>query len=179
MTARKTSTPTRRKKAATPAAATKASAPPAAATAETAPAPLARVPMDVRWGDLDAFNHVNNATFLVYVQEARLDWLKDGEGRWFDETMMPVVAAASMNYRRQLAWPAKIVVELFATRVGTSSITIGHRIVDAQDAGQLYADGEVVMVWIDPASGRSVPLPDAIRAACQSAAVTSNHVSTR
>jgi len=149
-----------------PAAAPAQSAAPAAA--EPTPHPLARVPMPVRWGDLDAFNHVNNATFLVYAQEARLAWLAGVEGTWFDETMMPVVAAAQVNFRRQLAWPAEIVVELAARRVGTSSLTIAHRIVAAADAGCVYADGEVVMVWVDPASGRSVPLPEAIRRACQS-----------
>ena len=128
---------------------------------------MASVPMSVRWGDLDAFNHVNNATFLVYAQEARLAWLADVKGVWFDETMMPVVAAAKINFRRQLAWPAQIVVELAATRLGTSSLTIAHRIVDAGDHELVYADGEVVMVWVEPDSGRSVALPAAIRAACQ------------
>jgi acyl-CoA thioester hydrolase len=129
--------------------------------------PLARVPMTVRWGDLDAFNHVNNATFLVYAQEARLAWLAGIDGPWFDESMMPVVAAAQVNFRRQLAWPGRIVIELATSRVGTSSVTIMHRIVAEDDTDCVYADGEVVMVWIDPASGRSVPLPPAIRAACQ------------
>ncbi len=130
-------------------------------------AALIRVPMPVRWGDLDAFNHVNNASFLIYAQEARLDWLAGVEGTWRDETMMPVVAAANMNYRRQLAWPARIVVELAAARVGNSSLTIAHRIVASDDPRCLYADGEVVMVWVDPAHGRSLPLPAAIRNACQ------------
>jgi acyl-CoA thioester hydrolase len=159
------------------AAARTAATAPAAAVAPASPVDgatatgrlLARVPVPVRWGDLDAFNHVNNAAFLVYAQEARLEWLAAIDGSWFDENAMPVVAAARVNYRRQLAWPARIVVELAATRVGNSSVTITHRIVGGDDPGCLYADGEVVMVWIDPASGTSVPLPDAIRAACQSA----------
>lgn len=132
------------------------------------PQPLARVHMTVRWGDLDAFNHVNNATFLVYAQEARLAWLAGIDGSWFDESTMPVVAAAQVNFLRQLAWPGRIVVELATKRIGTSSVTIAHRIVAEDDCDCVYADGEVVMVWIDPASGRSVPLPPAIRAACQS-----------
>jgi acyl-CoA thioester hydrolase len=134
------------------------------------PIPMARVPMTVRWGDLDAFNHVNNATFLVYAQEARLAWLAGIDGPWFDQSMMPVVAAAQVNFRRQLAWPSRIAVELAAKRLGTSSLTISHRIVADDDSDCTFADGEVVMVWIDPASGRSVPLPPAIRAACQSEA---------
>ncbi|HEY0178852.1 MAG TPA: thioesterase family protein [Dokdonella sp.] len=150
------------------AASARAAPPPTPAPSDTTPTPLASVPVSVRWGDLDAFNHVNNATFLVYAQEARLAWLAGVEGIWFDETMMPVVAAAQVNYRRQLAWPAEIVVELDAKRLGQSSLTLAHRVVAARDRTTVYADGEVVMVWIDPASGRSVPLPDAIRAACQS-----------
>jgi acyl-CoA thioester hydrolase len=151
------------------AAATPEPAATAAVVEETqAPRVLARIPMPVRWGDLDAFNHVNNATFLVYAQEARLAWLAEVDGTWFDETMMPVVAAAQINFRRQLAWPAQIVVELGVRRIGNSSLTITHRIVAADDAEQVYADGEVVMVWVDPASGRSVALPEAIRSACQS-----------
>lgn len=128
---------------------------------------LISAPMTVRWADLDAFNHVNNAAFLVYVQEARLDWMAILNGPWRDDTMMPVVAAATMNFRRQLSWPAQIVVELAAMRVGNSSLTIGHRIVAADDAQCVYADGDVVMVWVDPHSGRPVPLPDVVRAACQ------------
>jgi acyl-CoA thioester hydrolase len=139
----------------------------AIAAAPIRPLTMARVPLSVRWGDLDAFNHVNNAAFLVYAQEARLAWLAGIDGVWFDETMMPVVAAAEVNYRRQLAWPAEILIELTATRIGNSSLTIAHRIVAADDGDGVYADGEVVMVWVDPASGRSVPLPAAIRTACQ------------
>ena len=138
-------------------------------TAASVQPPFARVPMAVRWGDLDAFNHVNNAAYLVYVQEARLEWLAKIEGAWFDETMMPVVASAHMNYRRQLGWPARIAVELATTRIGNSSATIAHRIVAEADPDCVYADGEVVMVWIDPATGRSVPLPAAIRNACATA----------
>lgn len=150
-------------------AAPAAPAPDAPPTAASAPCAMARVPMTVRWGDLDAFNHVNNATFLVYAQEARLAWLAEVKGNWFDDSMMPVVAAAQLNFRRQLAWPARIMVELSATRIGTSSLTIAHRIVAVDDPACVYADGEVVMVWIDPANGRSVPLPEAIRAACATA----------
>jgi acyl-CoA thioester hydrolase len=45
-------------------------------------------------------------------------------------------------------------------------MTIGNRIVDRNDHACVYADGNVVMVWVDPATGASVPLPDAIRSAC-------------
>ena len=126
---------------------------------------LACVPVRIRWRDLDSFNHVNNATFLTYLEEARLHWFGTLGAPWIDEAQAPVLAASQVNFRRQLQWPGEVVVELFCERVGTSSLTIAHRIVGADD-GHLYSDGNVVLVWIAPASGRPVPLPEAVRAAC-------------
>ena len=56
-------------------------------------------------------------------------------------------------------------VELFAERVGTKSLTLGHRIASATQDDVVYADGSTVLVWVD-AAGASVPLPPAIRRAC-------------
>ncbi|HTH69282.1 MAG TPA: thioesterase family protein [Rhodanobacter sp.] len=138
--------------------------------AEAAPktdsnAPLFVASIGVRWRDLDAFNHVNNANYLTYLEEARLQWLSHVPGPWFDEHAMPVMAASQVNYRRPIAWPAQLQVQLFCERVGNSSMTLAHRVIDAGHPGQLYCDGHVVMVWMDPASGKPVPLPEAIRIA--------------
>ncbi|MEO8672973.1 MAG: thioesterase family protein [Tahibacter sp.] len=127
---------------------------------------LARVPIRVRWRDLDAFNHVNNANFLTYLEEARLVWLSGIEGPWFGATWMPVLAATNVNYRAQIEWPGEVVVELYCQRIGQSSVTVAHRIVSAVNHEHLHSDGNVVMVWIEPATGRSVPLPDSICKAC-------------
>jgi acyl-CoA thioester hydrolase len=138
---------------------------PAEQPSQASPAPLFVASIDVRWRDLDAFNHVNNSNYLTYLEEARLQWLSHVPGPWFDDHAMPVMAAVQLNYRRPIEWPAQLRVELFCERLGTSSMTIGHRLLDAGDHERLYADGHVVMVWMDPASGKPVPLPDAIRAA--------------
>lgn len=127
---------------------------------------LTEFAMPVRWRDLDAFNHANNATFLTYVEEARLHWFGAIDGPWFTETSAPVVAAVTANYRRQLTWPAQLVVRLYCERLGSSSLTIAFDIVDAANREVVYSDGQTVLVWIDTASGKSVPLPDAIRRAC-------------
>ena len=82
---------------------------------------------------------------------------------WFDEHSMPVLAANELNYRRPIEWPAQLNVELFCERLGNSSMTLAHRIVDAHDDTVLYCDGKVVMVWMDPTTGTPVPLPQSIR----------------
>ena len=127
-------------------------------------APLFIASLGVRWRDLDAFNHVNNSNFLTYLEEARLQGLQTVRD-WFSADTMPVLAASELQYRRPIAWPASLHIELRCTRLGTSSMTIAHRIVDAADPSRLYSDGHVVMVWMNPATGKPVPLPAAIRAA--------------
>jgi len=143
-----------------------AQAPTPAAREAAAGFTLVRIPLSVRWRDLDAFNHVNNSKFLSYLEEARLRWMIGLPGEWIDENVAPVVAAANVNYRRPIEWPNEIIVELFVERLGNTSLTIGHRIVHADDASILYADGNVVMVWIDKARGQASALPDTVRAAC-------------
>lgn len=120
----------------------------------------------LRWRDLDAFNHVNNSTFLTYLEETRLQWFTRVDGEWMNEHCMPVVAAVHVNYRAQLGWPGEVAVELFCERVGSTSVGIGHRIVGTEEPAKLYCDGNVVLVWVDPASGKPVALPEAIRKAC-------------
>ena len=126
--------------------------------------PMFTAAIAVRWRDLDAFNHVNNSTYLTYLEEARLQWMLS-MGDVFDPASTPVLAASELNYRRPIAWPAQVQVQLLCERLGNSSITVAHRIVDAGDPERLYCDGRVVMVWIDPQTGRSVPLPTSVRSA--------------
>lgn len=126
--------------------------------------PLFRMPLALRWRDLDAFDHVNNANFLTYLEEARIRWFASWNGEWVTDQVAPLLAAAQLNYRLPVPYPSDVVVELFADRLGNSSATIGHRIASA-DGTTLYCDGHVVVVWIDRASGRPVPLPEAVRSA--------------
>jgi len=123
---------------------------------------LFRLPIELRWRDLDAFNHVNNSNFMTYLEEARIRWFESLGEPWLTDAFAPLLAAVQMNYRVPIPYPARVVVELFADRVGTTSVTIGHRIA-AEDGTVLYADGHVVMVWIDRSSGRPTPLPEAVK----------------
>ncbi len=129
------------------------------------PTTLFRMPVDLRWRDLDAFNHVNNANFMTYVEEARIRWFESAGNGWLSNGRIPLLAAVQMNYRLPIPYPARVFVELLTERVGNSSLTLGHRIVGEDD--RLYADGHSVLVWIEMASGRPVPLPDAVRAAAE------------
>lgn len=128
--------------------------------------PLFQIDIPVRWRDMDAFNHVNNASYLGYIEEARVTWFKTLASDWAAESAAPILAAVTLNYRMPATWPETLRVELFAERIGTKSLTLGHRISSAGAPEQLYADGNTVMVWVDR-EGKSVVLPDSVLAACR------------
>lgn len=127
---------------------------------------LSRCMISVRWRDLDTYNHVNNSVFLSYLEEARLIWLLSLQGEWKTETSAPVIASSQLDFRRQLEWPGEVVVETWLDRLGNSSLGLGSRIVSS-DGNTVYCDALVVLVWINPTSGKSIPLPTAIRDACR------------
>lgn len=125
---------------------------------------LFRMPIAPRWRDLDAFNHVNNSNFLTYLEEARIRWFDSLDEPWVTDAFAPLLAAVQLNYRQPMPYPADAIVELFCERVGTTSVTIGHRIASA-DGTTLYVDGHATAVWVDRASGRPIPLPASVRRA--------------
>jgi acyl-CoA thioester hydrolase len=138
------------------------------ANASGAPQPvIACIPISLRWRDMDAYGHVNNAKYISYLEEARVRWMHGvTKGQRLGDGVSPVVANTNVNYRRSITWPGEIMVELFVERMGKSSMTIGHRITDVSDPSTLYSDGNVVVVWIDTATGKSAAIPDAVRDAC-------------
>lgn len=123
--------------------------------------------LDVRWGDVDSFGHVNNATFLAYLEQCRSEWMNSVPCHWQEGEAGPVVANININYRRPLHWPRRIEVTLKPASPGRSSIKLESEIRSRpegkRDPAIVFADATVTLVWIDKKSGEPVPLPGSIR----------------
>lgn len=124
-----------------------------------------RMPIPLRWSDLDAFNHVNNSRYLTFLEQARIEWFETIDEPWVTEDSAPVVASATLNFKRPIEYPANVFVELFTEKLGNSSVVIGHRIVAAD--GSLHCDGSVVAVWVNRHNGKPTPLPAGVRRASE------------
>lgn len=124
-----------------------------------------RTPVSLRWSDLDAFNHVNNARYFTFLEQARIEWFESIGEPWVTEDAAPVVASATLNFKRPIEYPAQVFVELFTEKLGNSSVVIGHRIV-AED-GTLHCDGNVAAVWVSRHNGKPTPLPNCVRRAAE------------
>ena len=118
----------------------------------------------VRWDDLDAFGHVNNAKYLTYAQEARFDW------GWFSFSeksekpilMEMVVGRAEVDYLIPMTEGGCFYdVNLWVEKIGNSSFVNGY---DVTKNGVVYAKMKTVQVAIDIATRKSRPLNDEERA---------------
>ncbi len=111
----------------------------------------------MRWSDMDAFGHVNNAMYFTYLEQARVDWLDSiGVAHGL------VLANISCTFLQPLKYPAELEVRLYAGPPGRSSLNTYYEIRDRPEAGPLCALGHGTIVWYDRAAGRSRPIPDAV-----------------
>jgi acyl-CoA thioester hydrolase len=119
--------------------------------------------IEIRWRDLDALRHVNNAVYATYLEEARDEWMQralGGAGDLWDYVLVRV----AIDFRRELTQDDDaVVVRTRLTRIGTSSLTLREEIVSLD--GTLSAEAESVVVARDSATGRSRPLTAAERGA--------------
>jgi acyl-CoA thioester hydrolase len=118
--------------------------------------------VEIRWRDLDAYNHVNNAVYLTYLEEARDEWLEQALGQ-DGAAWGYVLARVAIDFRRELSQDDdQVVASCALARIGNSSVTTREelRTVD----GVLAAEAEAVLVAVDPDSRKSRPLSDQERA---------------
>jgi acyl-CoA thioester hydrolase len=106
----------------------------------------------VRWGDLDAFGHVNNATYLVYAQEARFAWSKMIE---------MVVARAEVDFLAPIyEGDIYLDIEIWVNKIGTSSFGVTY---EMKNGDELVAVVKSVQVTVSMETKKSRPLIDAER----------------
>lgn len=120
----------------------------------------------VRWGDMDALGHVNNTVYFRYAEQARIDWLAaQGILDIVDVDEGPVIVNASCTFLRPITFPAVVEVRTLIGKPGRSSLPTFYemRCVGAGDDATLYAEGAAKIVWWNPKTGKSLPLPDFIR----------------
>ena len=107
----------------------------------------------VRWDDIDAFGHVNNAKYLTYIQEARFLW---------SPIIEMVVARAEVDFIEPIYEGGRFYdVNLWVEAIGNSSFTMGYEVVG--DNGVVHAKVKTVQVAVSMETKKSRPLTDAER----------------
>lgn len=120
-----------------------------------------RIP--IRWGDMDAMGHVNNAVYFRYMESIRIEWLfkvggpPDMNGEGF------VIVNAFCNFIRQLEYPGEVLARQYVANAGRSSFDTYVTLERTDQPGVLYATGGATTVWLNIPQAKTVPMPAWLR----------------
>lgn len=133
------------------------------------------VPVRVRWSDLDAYGHVNNAALLTLLEEARVSafWAGGPEGSPTTAiidagpgaTSVTVIARQEAEYLGQIPHHREpIVVDIWVGQFGGASMQVCYEVL-SPDRSEVYARAATTVVMLDASTGRPRRLTDAEREA--------------
>jgi acyl-CoA thioester hydrolase len=119
--------------------------------------------IEIRWSDVDAYQHVNNAVYANYLEECRdelMERLLAGVGEPWDWVLARVAIDFRNEVRLEHDW---VTVRCRLERIGTASVTLAEEI--STPDGRIAAEAEAVLVARDRDTGGSRPITDAEREA--------------
>jgi acyl-CoA thioester hydrolase len=126
------------------------------------------VELDVAWGEMDAYAHVNNVVYFRYFELARIPyldrigWMRSRE----DAGLGPIIASTSARYRKPITYPDHLWVGARVIDTQADRVTFGYRVVSRQwDA--VAAEGQAVVVSYDYRAGLKCPIPEPVRRAIE------------
>lgn len=119
--------------------------------------------LTIRWSDMDANGHVNNAAFFTYCEQTRIEWLQSLAAQTTPDGHGPVVKKASCTYFRPVSHPATLELKLFVGKPGKTSFPTYSEIWTTGTPQEKVAEGETIMVWVHRKTGTPQPVPDFLR----------------
>ncbi len=112
-----------------------------------------RLPVNVQYRDVDFARHANNAVYLHYLEDARMEFLKCLCRRYDIDDLDFVVASLKIDYRSPAAFRERLLVHIHPTKIGQTSWTFDFKITEKK-THRLICDGESVQVLYDYESAK-------------------------
>ncbi len=117
--------------------------------------------VQVRFADVDMFDHVNNAVYLTYVESARVAFYSNLTGLADPRDFGMTVASAKVDFIKPVFYGQTLDVYTRIGRIGNKSWTLEHELRDS-GTGEVMAVASTVNVFYDHETGRSRPIPPEI-----------------
>ena len=116
--------------------------------------------LKTRWRDSDAFRHINNATYLSYIEDARLELMH----RWgiTQDGKSVIVASVKIDYYKQVLHPTELIIGQRVSRIGNKSFDITS-IVFNNDTKETICKSVITIVCFDFAENKTVLVYDPIK----------------
>ena len=118
-----------------------------------------KTPIAIRFSDIDAVGHVNNAIYLTYFEEARLSYWRNAIN-WNLREDGVIVGRSEVNYLKPIMLADEIACYVRTTRIGNSSFDVMHVLVKITPAGEeICTTGKTVCISYDYNANKSIPIP--------------------
>lgn len=123
--------------------------------------------LEVRFRDIDAFGHVNNASFVTYLEQARVRFLIDVLRVSVVHTLPVILAALTVDFRSPILFGQEVGIGTRVDWIGTTSLSMSHRMTakDETDGERVVAEAGTILVAYDYDTERPMRVPDDWRAA--------------
>jgi acyl-CoA thioester hydrolase len=118
----------------------------------------------VVWGEMDAYQHVNNVVYFRYFENARLEYFRRLDWATFEAAtgVGPILHSTQARFRKPLTYPDTIAIGARIASFAEDRFTLHHRIV-SERLGAVTTEGEGVIVTFHYAHGEKVPVPEELR----------------
>jgi acyl-CoA thioester hydrolase len=123
------------------------------------------IEIPVAWGEMDAFQHVNNIVYLRYAESARIAYLEQaGLSDALQTTGIgPILGSIECRYKFPLTYPDTVRVGTRVSEIGADRFHVQFCIVSTRHQ-RIAAEGSSVIVAFDYRRGSKAPLPESVRA---------------
>jgi len=118
----------------------------------------------VRFRDLDAMGHVNNATYFTYMEDARKDFCSYLFHYSSPEDYPFILAGISCDFNQPVRLEDKVLaVDLWSSHLGRKSFTFNYEIYRPENPSWIFATGKSVQVFYDYQSNKTIEIPDSFK----------------
>jgi acyl-CoA thioester hydrolase len=121
-----------------------------------------RTRLEVRFRDIDAFRHVNNAAFFTYIEEARIRYLCDLLEIEAVERLPMIMAAVQIDFKSPILYGQEVEIGTRVDWVGNTSFSMSHHLTASPQA-RIVAQAATILVAYDYETEAPMPVPDAWR----------------
>ena len=123
-----------------------------------------RTRLEVRFRDIDAFRHVNNAAFFTYIEEARIRYLCDLLEIEAVERLPMILAAVQIDFKSPILYGQEVEIGTRVDWVGNTSFSMSHHLTASPQA-RVVAEAATILVAYHYETEAPMPVPDAWRTA--------------
>ena len=120
--------------------------------------------IELRFRDVDAMGHVNNAVYFTYFEYGRFNFFYSDSRKEKFPGFAFILAQVSCNFIRPITLEDRLKLEMWVTQIGNKSFRFHYQLVDAAAPDAIFATGESVQVCFDYQTNATVALSDALRA---------------